>query len=152
VRGGRRKILQFNVTRHPTAEWVIQQLRETFPDACPYRYMILDRGSKFDAEVIGFLKTTGLTPKRTSIQSPWQDGIAERWVGGCRGELLNHVIPLNERHLLRLVRDYVAYFHQDRIYDSLENPDPRNEISSVTRRPTCRCPCHRHREFSGSAR
>ena len=119
---GRRKILHFNVTRHPTAEWVVQQLREAFPDAGPYRYAIFDRDSKFDAEVIGFLMATGLKPKRTSVQAPWQNGIAERWVGSCRREILDHVIARNEQHLRRLIRDYVSYYHQDRIHDSLAQP------------------------------
>jgi len=88
IEHGRRKILHFNVTRHPTAEWVIQQLREAFPEAGAQRYIILDRDAKFNADVLAFLKSTGLTPKRTSRESPWQNGIAERWVGGCRRELL----------------------------------------------------------------
>lgn len=99
-----------NVTRHPAAEWVVQQLREAFPDAGPYRYAIFDRDSKFGAGVVAFLKATGLKPKRTSVRAPWQNGIAERWVGSCRRELLDHVIPLNEQHLRRLVRDYIAYW------------------------------------------
>ena len=94
------------------------------PDAGPYRYVILDRDSKFDAEVIAFLKATGLQAKRTSVRAPWQNGIAERWVGGCRRELLDHVIPFNEQHLRRLIRDYAAYFHQDRIHDSLGKDTP----------------------------
>jgi len=94
IEHGRRKILHFNVTRHPTAEWVVQQLRETFPEAGRYHYVILDRDSKFDADVITFLKATGLKATRTSIQSPWQNGVAERWVLGCRKELLDFVIPL----------------------------------------------------------
>jgi transposase InsO family protein len=130
----RRKILHFNVTHHPTAEWVVQQLRETFPDAGPYRYVILDRDAKFDADVIAFLKATGLKPKRTSVRAPWQNGIAERWVGGCRREMLDHVIPLNEQHLRRLVRDYVSYFHEDRIHDSLGKDTPN-------RRPVEMQPC-----------
>jgi hypothetical protein len=117
IEHGRRKILHFNVTRHPTAEWVVQQLREAFPEAGPQRYVILDRDAKFAVDVLAFLKATGLTPKRTSLQSPWQNGIAERWVGGCRRELLDHVIPLNEQHLRRLVGNYVSYFHQDRIHE-----------------------------------
>jgi hypothetical protein len=86
IEHGRRRILHCNVTRHPSAEWVVQQLRDTFPDAGPYRYVILDRDSKFAATVITFLKATGLKP---SIRSPWQNGTAERWVGSCRRELLN---------------------------------------------------------------
>jgi putative transposase len=124
IEHGRRRILHFNVTRHPTAEWVTQQLRETFPDAGLYRYVILDRDSKFNSDVTAFLKATGLEPKRTSVQAPWQNGIAERWVGSCRHEILDHVIALNEQHLRRLIRDYVNYYHQDRIHDSLEKDTP----------------------------
>ena len=62
IEHGRRRILHFNVTPHPTADWVVQQLREAFPGAAPYRYAILDRDSKFDADVIAFLKATGLQP------------------------------------------------------------------------------------------
>ena len=124
IEHGRRRILHFNVTRHPSAAWVVQQLRETFPEAAPYRYVILDRDSKFGKEVITFLKATGLQPKRTSIQSPWQNGLAERWVGSCRREILDHVIALNEEHLRRLIRGYVNYHHEDRIHDSLEKDTP----------------------------
>ena len=104
IEHGRRRILHFNVTGHPTSDWVVQQLREAFPEAAPYRYVILDRDTKFDNEVITFSKATGLKPKRTSIQSPWQNGTAERWVGSCRREILDHVIALNEHHLRRLLR------------------------------------------------
>lgn len=134
IEHGRRKILHFNVTRHPTAEWVVQQLREAFPEAGPYRYVILDRDAKFDAEVVGFLRATGLRAKRTSIRSPWQNGIAERWVGSCRGELLDHVIPLNEQHLLRLVRDYVGYYQEDRIHDALGKDTPN--LRPVEKKPS----------------
>ena len=124
IEHGRRRIRHFNVTPHPTAEWVVQQLREAFPEVGPLRYMILDRDATFNADVLALLKATGLKPKRTSVQSPWQNGIAERWVGGCRRELLDHVIPLNEEHLRRLVREYVSYFHEDRIHDSLDKDTP----------------------------
>lgn len=87
IEHGRRRILHFNVTLHSSSGWIVQQLREAFPDAGPYRYVILDRDSKFDADVIGCLKTTGLKLTRTSIQSPRQNGIAQRWVGSCRREL-----------------------------------------------------------------
>jgi hypothetical protein len=73
-----------------------QQLREAFPEPGPYRYAILDHDPKFDADVIAFLQATGLRPKRTSVHAPWQNGTAERWVGSCRRELLDHVIAMNE--------------------------------------------------------
>ena len=124
IEHGRRRILHFNITRHPTADWVVQQLREALPEAPPYRYAIFDHDSKFNEDVISFLASTGLEAKRTSVQSPWQNGTAERWVGSCRREMLDHVIALNERHLLRLLRDYVSYYHDDRIHDALQKDTP----------------------------
>jgi putative transposase len=121
---GRGQIRHFNVTRHPTVKWVVQQLREVFSDAGPYRYAIFDRDSKFDADVIGFLMATGLKPTQTSVHAPWQNGIAERWGGSCRREIRDHVIALNEQHLRRLIRDYVNYHHDDRIHGSLEKITP----------------------------
>ena len=125
IEHGRRRILHFNVTSHPTAQWVVQQLREAFPGDSPYRYVILDHDAEFDADVIAFLQATGLKLKRTGVQAPWQNGVAERWVGSCRRELLDHVIALNEEHLRRLVRDYISYYHQDRTHDGLEKDAPQ---------------------------
>jgi transposase InsO family protein len=101
----RQRILHFNVTRHPTSAWVIQQLREAFPyDSAP-KYLIFDRGTQFNSEVIETVKSFGIEPKQTSFRSPWQNGVAERWVGNCRRDLLDHVIVLNERHLKRLMNE-----------------------------------------------
>jgi putative transposase len=136
IEHSRRRILHFNVTRHPSSDWVLQQLREAFPEAGPYRYVILDHDSKFDANVIAFLKATGLRPKRTSVQAPWQNGIAERWVGSCRREILDHIIAINEPHLRRLIRDYVNYHHQDRIHDSLDKDTPDRRPTESKASPT----------------
>jgi hypothetical protein len=95
----------------PDSEVGRPQLREAFPEAGPYRYAIFDRDSTVDDEVVTFLKATGLKLKRTGVAAPWQNGIAERWVGSCRREILDHVIALNEQHLRRLIRDYVNYHH-----------------------------------------
>jgi hypothetical protein len=130
----RRRILHFNVTQHPSADWVVQQLRETFPEAASYRYAILDHDSIFNLDVIAFLKATGLKPKRTSIQAPWQNGTAERWIGSCRREILDHIIPVNEEHLRRLIRDYVYYHQEDRIHDSLNKDTPNRR--PIARKPT----------------
>jgi putative transposase len=121
---GRRKILHSNVTEHPTGHWIVQQLRETFREACPYRYVILDRDAKFGKEVTDLLTASGVRPTCTSFASPWQNGIAERWVESCRNDLLDHVIILNEIHLRRLIRDYISYYHADRIHDFLGKDTP----------------------------
>src|SRR5438552_18147939 len=68
---------------------------------------------------------------RTSGRSPWQNGIAERWVGGCRRDLLDHVIPLNERHLKRLLSEYVHHFHHDRTHLGLQKDTPNSRPVAV---------------------
>jgi len=110
----RRRILHINATPHPTSSWTSQQLREAFPYGCAPKYLIFDRASNFDGQVIDTVMSFGIQPKQTSFRSPWQNGIAERFVGSCRRELLDHVIILNERHLKRLMNDYVRYYHEDR--------------------------------------
>jgi transposase InsO family protein len=129
----RRKILHCNVTLHPTAEWIVQQLREAFPEPCRYQYVILDRDRKFDGEVLAFLTTAGLKAKRTSVRSPWQNGLAERWIGSCRREILDHVIALNAEHLCRILREYVRYHHDDRLHESLAKDAPNRRV--VEQRP-----------------
>ena len=126
IEHSRRRILHFQVTAHPTSDWVVQQLREAFPFPSPYRYVLLDRDTKFSQEVLQFLRSSGLEPIRTGVQSPWQNGVAERWVGSIRRELLDHVIPFDEYHLRRLARDYMAYYHEDRTHKGLEKQTPGN--------------------------
>jgi len=119
----RRKILDFNVTEHPSGPWIVQQLREASPESCPYRYAILDGDAKFGQEVTDVLTADGIKSMRISPASPWQSGVAERWIGNCRRELLDHLI-LNDVHLRRLIRAYISYYHADRTHDSLEKDTP----------------------------
>jgi putative transposase len=97
----RRRILHFNATALPTSEWIVQQLREALPLPGPYRYIVFDRDRKFGADVRTFLKASGIKAVRTHVRSPWQNGVAKRWIGSIRREMRDHVIPLHERHLLR---------------------------------------------------
>ena len=120
----RRRILHCNVTRHPTSAWVCQQLREAFPYDMQSKYLIFDRATNFSDEVASTIKSFGIEPKRTSFRSPWQNGVAERFVGSCRRDLLDHVIVLNERHLKRLMTEYVRYYHADRTHLGLEKQTP----------------------------
>jgi putative transposase len=130
---GRRKILHFNVTEHPTSAWIVQQLREAFPEDGAPQYLIFDRDGKFKGDVAAMLEYLGSELIRTAYRSPWQNGVAERWVGSCRRELLDRVIVPNESHLRRLVRDYIRYYHDDRIHDALKKETPG--LRMVERRP-----------------
>jgi hypothetical protein len=121
IEHGRRRIIHFNVTANPTARWVTQQLREAFPDNSAFRYLIYDNDSTFSDAVKDAIGSFGMRAKGTAHRSPWQNGTAERWVGSARRELLDHVIVLNEQHLRRLLRDYVAYYNAERIHTRLSD-------------------------------
>ena len=120
----RRRILHYNVTRHPTSAWIVQQLREAFPYEPATQFLILDHDSKYGTEVSVAIRSMNIKAVRTAIGCPWQNGVAERWVGSCRRELLDHVIAINESHLKRLLSSYVAYYHQDRTPCGLEKQTP----------------------------
>jgi putative transposase len=130
-----RRILHFNATKHPTSSWVSQQLREAFPYDCAPCYLIFDRGSNFSEVVVKIIKSFGIEPKRTSFQSPWQNSVAERFVGSCRRDLLDHVIIFDERHLKRLMNEYISYYHDDRTHLGLDKRTPSGrEVAGRTTR------------------
>jgi transposase InsO family protein len=115
----RRRVIHFNVTTNPTASWVIRQLREAFPwdDALPF--LVYDRDATFSADVTAAIWNLDSEPIRTAYRSAWQNPFAERWVGTCRRELLDHLIVLGERHLKRLLADHVAYYNVERVHTVL---------------------------------
>ncbi len=121
----RRKIVNFNITNYPSAQWVIQQIRDAFPfDRIP-KYLVMDRDKIFSPRVEGFLeRQLGIGSKVISCKSPWQNGIAERLILSIRSELLNRVIVFNENHLRRLLKEYVEYYNKDRCHLSLARDSP----------------------------
>ena len=127
----RRRILHCNVTRHPTSTWIELQLREAFPYHAVPKFLILDHDAKYGFEVPTTIRSMNITPVRTSIACPWQNGVAERWVGSCRRELLDHVIALNERHLKRLFSEYIVYYHDDRTHLGLGKRTPGGRSPSL---------------------
>jgi len=129
----RRQILHGNLTSHPTAEWIIPQLREAFPEPCRYRYVLFDGDRTFKAEVLRFLEAAGREPKRTRVPAPWQHGLAEGWSGSCRRELLDQLIALKEHPLGRVLPADGNYYQQDRLHDSLPKDAPNR--GAVPQRP-----------------
>ena len=131
----RRKILHFHVTRNPHALWVVQQLREAWAYTEPHRFLLFDRDAKFGAEVVSAVRDMGSEPTRTAFRCPWQNGVAERWVGSCRRDLLNHVIILNEWHLKRLMASYLLYYHEDRTHLGLAKDTPAGRVTEIRSEP-----------------
>jgi transposase InsO family protein len=127
---GRRRILHLNVTKHPTSRWVVQLLREAFPYESAPRFLIFDRDGKYGVEVPAAVRSLTIVPIRTSFESPWQNGVAERWIESCRRDLVDHVIAVNERHLKRLLSEYVRYYHEDRTHLALGKGTPGRRTRS----------------------
>jgi putative transposase len=120
----RRRILHFNITEHPTAQWAAQQLVEAFPETVSARYLLRDRdrvyGDYFQQRVRGL----GLKEVLSAPRSPWQNAYVERLIGSIRRECLDHVIVLSESHLRRVLRSYFAYYHRTRTHLSLAKDAP----------------------------
>lgn len=126
VRHDRRKIIHFAVTANPSSAWVIQQIREATPYGETPDYLIHDNDSIFTARSLRhFLENTSIKDKRTSFRSPWQNGICERTIGILRQELLNYVIPFNEKHLERLLGEYIGkYYNPARTHQGINRQTP----------------------------
>jgi len=127
----RRRILHFNVTRHPTSLSVVQQLREAFPYGSAPKYLIFDRDGRYGLEAPMVARSLSLIPVRTSFASPWHNGAAERWIESCRHDVLDHVIALNESHLKRLLSEYISYYHIDRTHLGLGKETPNGRRCSL---------------------
>jgi len=123
----RRRILHFNVTAHPTAEWTGQQLREAFPFAQLPRYLLRDRDAIFGHDFQEKVRDMGICEVLSAPRSPWQRAYVERVIGSIRRECLDHVIVLHESSLRRTLKSYVEYYHRSRTHLSLgkDAPEPR---------------------------
>ena len=123
----RRRIVHFNVTAHPTAEWSAQQLREAFPfDQVP-RYLLRDRDGIFGSEFRRDVKAMGIKEVLSTLRSPWERAFVELVIGTIRRECLDHVIVFNQASLYRHLKSFLAYYHESRTHLSLakDSPEPR---------------------------
>jgi transposase InsO family protein len=123
----RRRIIHFNVTSHPTAEWTGQQLREAFPfDQFP-RYLLRDRDAIFGNDFRDQVQDMGIEELLSTPRSPWQRAYVERVIGSIRRECLDHVIVFRESSLRRTLALYFDYYHRSRTHLSLgkDSPEPR---------------------------
>jgi transposase InsO family protein len=124
VRLARRELVWINVTAHPTAEWIAQQITEAFPWHEAPRYLIRDRDGIYGAMVTRRLRAMGIRDKPISPASPWQNAYAERLIGTIRRECLDHMIVFGEAHLRRILGKYVVYYNESRIHRSLDKDSP----------------------------
>ncbi|UCF05899.1 MAG: transposase [bacterium] len=120
----RRKIVHFNVTESPTAAWTGQQIVNAFPwDTAP-RYLIRDRDSKYGEEFYRRVESMDIKQVLIAARSPWQNPYVERVIGSIRRECLDHIIIFNDKHLRRVLKEYLCYYHESRTHLGLEKDCP----------------------------
>jgi transposase InsO family protein len=114
-----RRLFHVNVTAHPTAPWTIQQFREAIPSAHTYRILIHDRDAIFSKTMDQSVGHMGLHVIKTPVRTPVANSICERVIGTLRRECLDFVIPLNERHLYGILKEWVGHYNEGRPHMSL---------------------------------
>ena len=123
-----RRIRILGVTLHPTGRWTTQQARNLLMDLRDQtdrvKFMIRDRGPDFTAAFDAVLADAGIRTVLRNVRTPRMNAIAERWVGGCRRELLDRALAWNQAHLLRILRDYETHHNQHRPHRSLHGAAP----------------------------
>jgi putative transposase len=128
----RRRIVYFNVTEGPSAQWTGQQLVNAFPyDSAP-TYVIRDRDKIYGAAFARRVRAMGIEQVLTAPRSPWQNPYCERVIGTLRRDCLDHVIVVGEQHLRRILRKYLEYYHGSRTHLALgkDTPDLRQRESA----------------------
>jgi transposase InsO family protein len=124
VRLARREIVWINVTSHPTAQWIAQQITEAFPWNEAPRYLIRDQDKIYGVAVTRRLRAMGIRDKPIAAGSPWQNGFVERLIGTIRRECVDHIVALSEQHLRRFVKSYASYYNTARTHRSLAKDTP----------------------------
>lgn len=135
---GRRRILHFAVTSHPTAEWTVQQLREVLRWDTP-RYLLWGCDRIFGQEFVEQVKAMDIKHVLSAPRSPWQRAYVERLIGAIRRECLDHLIVFNEDSLSRHLQRFCSYYHRSRTHLGLQK----------TRHRRARC---NHQMLDGSSR
>jgi transposase InsO family protein len=113
---GRRRLIRYAVTAHPTAEWIVRQIVEAFPwDEAP-EYLVRDRDAVYGEVVKRRLRGLGIRDRPTAPHSPQQNAYVERLIGSIRRECIDHVIVFGETHLHRIMSAYAGYYDQARTH------------------------------------
>jgi transposase InsO family protein len=121
---GRRQLLWFEVTRHPTATWLARQITEAFPWVSVPTYLIRDNDGAYGHVFRKRLGAMGIRDRPISPRSPWQNGYVERLIGTLRRECLDQMLIFSEAHLRQILTAYAFYYNQSRTHLSLYKDAP----------------------------
>ncbi|HUF73950.1 MAG TPA: integrase core domain-containing protein, partial [Gammaproteobacteria bacterium] len=114
--------------------------REGIPANHPYQFLIRDRDAKFSRQLDESIRRLRLQILKTPVRAPKANAICERTIGTIRRECLDYLIPLGERHLRRILAEWVDHFNAARPHSALGPgiPDPPNGVPAKLQR-------HRHK-------
>ena len=121
---GRRQLLWFEVTRHPTAEWLARQITEAFPWVSAPTYLVRDNDRAYGHVFTSRVRAMGICQRPISPGSPWHNGYVERLIGTLRRECLDHLLIFGEAHLRKILTLYASYYNQSRTHLSLRKDAP----------------------------
>lgn len=124
---GSRRVVHFGVTRHPSQDWVAQQLREATPHGVGPKYIIRDNDHKFGSAFDRVAKGTGMEVLKMPFRAPRANAICERFLGSVRRECLDHLLIFTDRQLYRVIREYVEYFNHARPHQGIGQKIPASE-------------------------
>jgi putative transposase len=140
-----RRILHFNVTRHPTADWTLQQFRECVTGGEGYRFVIHDRDRIYSRQLDASLKSLGLSVLKTPYKSPQANSFCERLIGSARRECLDFMIPFNEVHIRQTLKSWTIHYNSARPHSSLGPGTPDRSFPKAELQPQRHCiPKNRH--------
>jgi transposase InsO family protein len=125
---GRRELVHLAVTAHPTAAWVWRQLVEATPWGRRPKHLIRDRDAVYGQDFRERAKALGIATVLTPVRAPRANAVAERVIGSLRRECLDHVIPVDERHLHTILAEYSDYYNRDRPHRALHLETPRPQL------------------------
>jgi putative transposase len=121
---GCRRVVHVGVTRSPTEAWAAQQLREATPDGVGPRFLIHDHDATYGSAFDRLGAASGIAVIRTPIRAPRANAVCERFLGSVRRECLHHTLILGERHLGRVLTEYVGYVNRGRPHQGIGQRTP----------------------------
>ncbi len=133
---GTRRIVHWNVTAHPTADWTIQQCRTAITGETMHRFLIHDRDAIYAPAVDRAIRSMGLRVLKTPVRTPQANAFCERLIGTIRRECLDWLIPLHQRHLRQILTTWVAHYNRGRPHASLGPGIPERSPALIQPEPT----------------
>jgi putative transposase len=130
-----KRVVHLGVTRHPTAQWTAQQMREATPFGVGPDLIIRDNDGEFGADFDHAAKGAGIRVLRTAVQAPLMNSACERFLGSVRRDCLDHIVVLSERHLKHVLKEYCFnYFNVARPHQGIRQRVPVERMLKLKRR------------------